>query len=241
MPPPRWHATRYFGVFAPASKVRPRIVRAGERPEGFPGEEDDGGAEDARIACELMGEHAPPLAAFASPPMPDGNGDCPGATCSPGYSGRTFCNAPAAAGEGLSPSSRARGKPARSSSDWASTPPRPRSRRRGRLRSRWRHSSHRRNMTASTRSTPTWRDHRTTRSERHRPTAPGMVYHRARRAGFSTACEQGKSGGRRWLRRRQTHAGRTEGRLNVLGAGNRRLVGTGEGKLLAWAVHLTFR
>ena len=48
MPPPRWHATRYFGVLAPASKARPKIVSEAEQRETpeVPELVDDGGAED---------------------------------------------------------------------------------------------------------------------------------------------------------------------------------------------------
>ena len=61
VPPPRVHSTRYFGAFAPASKVRARLVKPGAgRGKGCLGDPpvppdalDDGGAEDARIAWEL--------------------------------------------------------------------------------------------------------------------------------------------------------------------------------------------
>ncbi|MGC4120056.1 MAG: transposase [Myxococcales bacterium] len=61
IPPPKVHSTRYFGAFAPASKVRARLVKPGSgRGKGYQGEPpevppelDDGGAEDARIGWEL--------------------------------------------------------------------------------------------------------------------------------------------------------------------------------------------
>jgi len=63
VPPPKVHSTRYFGAFAPAAKVRARLVnptRGAGRGKGclpvppvVPPDLDDGGAEDARIAWEL--------------------------------------------------------------------------------------------------------------------------------------------------------------------------------------------
>lgn len=61
VPPPKAHGTRYFGAFAPASKVRARLVKPGKGrgkgclgdPPELPAELDDGGAEDARISWEL--------------------------------------------------------------------------------------------------------------------------------------------------------------------------------------------
>jgi hypothetical protein len=61
VPPPKAHGTRYFGAFAPASKIRPRLVKPGKArgnrclgdPPEPPADLGDGGAEDARIAWEL--------------------------------------------------------------------------------------------------------------------------------------------------------------------------------------------
>ncbi len=58
-------------MFAPASKVRPRIVRKAERPEDWPGEADDGGVEEARIAYKLMDRLEPPLMPIEPPPIPE--------------------------------------------------------------------------------------------------------------------------------------------------------------------------
>jgi len=73
VPPPRWHATRYFGVFAPASKARPQIVSGAERggmPE-VPEFIDDDGCEDARLARESREEVDGLALPFERPPMPE--------------------------------------------------------------------------------------------------------------------------------------------------------------------------
>jgi hypothetical protein len=73
VPPPRWHATRYFGVLAPASKARPKIVseaKQRETPE-VPELVDDGGAEDGRLAREACEELDTLALPFEPPPMPE--------------------------------------------------------------------------------------------------------------------------------------------------------------------------
>ena len=78
VPPPRVHSTRYWGVFAPSSKTRPKIVSGGPRRRRgrgrgrptVPEEIDDGGAEDARLAWELGRELDHPLS-LEPPPMPE--------------------------------------------------------------------------------------------------------------------------------------------------------------------------
>jgi hypothetical protein len=73
VPPPRWHATRYFGVLAPASKTRPKIVSEAEQrdvPE-VPELVDDCGAEDARLAREICEERDRLALPFEPPPMPE--------------------------------------------------------------------------------------------------------------------------------------------------------------------------
>jgi len=84
VPPPRLHSIRYFGVFAPSSKVRPKIVgtkgknrrrkhKKNEVPE-IPEVIDDGGAHDAQAAFEIGQGGAElefnPLE-FGLPPMPE--------------------------------------------------------------------------------------------------------------------------------------------------------------------------
>jgi hypothetical protein len=79
VPPPRVHSTRYWGVFAPASKVRPKILLAGkERRRGCSGPPspdpetfDNGGAEEARTDWELRAELDDVPLTFGPPPMPD--------------------------------------------------------------------------------------------------------------------------------------------------------------------------
>jgi hypothetical protein len=69
VPPPRWHATRHFGVFAPASKVRPRIISP-EKAHGG-GEVDEGWEEDARVAQAACEERERLPQVFEPPPMPE--------------------------------------------------------------------------------------------------------------------------------------------------------------------------
>jgi hypothetical protein len=78
VPPPRVHSARYFGVFAPSSKMRPKIIRPGHKrakscvDEVPRGEIDDGGAEEAALAQQIreaMGEA--PMMELQPPPMPD--------------------------------------------------------------------------------------------------------------------------------------------------------------------------
>jgi hypothetical protein len=76
VPAPRVHSIRYFGVFAPSSKARPRIVSRGKERRRCSRKtppldlgEADGGAEDARLAWELFIELDPLVP--SPPPMPE--------------------------------------------------------------------------------------------------------------------------------------------------------------------------
>jgi hypothetical protein len=75
VPPPRVHSTRYWGVFAPSSKIRPKII-APPQPEEErhgcrePGVVDEGGCEDAALADALARE-IPRNDLFEGPPMPE--------------------------------------------------------------------------------------------------------------------------------------------------------------------------
>ena len=117
VPPPRVHSTRYFGAFAPSSKVRPRIVASRPDPAASgcrePGEIDEGAAQTPR---SLMRSSASCRARSRSPvrPCPSGPGDCSGHSCSPGFSPRMSCAATnAAAAASSRRSCRMRGRPAR--------------------------------------------------------------------------------------------------------------------------------
>jgi len=66
VPPPRLHGTRYFGAFAPNSKLRAKIVSMPDSP--VPDTFDDGGAEQAREAYELSQLAPPPR--LEGPPLP---------------------------------------------------------------------------------------------------------------------------------------------------------------------------
>jgi hypothetical protein len=75
VPPPRVHSTRYFGAFAPSSKVRPKIIaphKAGESKHDCRehGVIDEGGCGDAAIAQALWTEVAQDED-FEGPPFPD--------------------------------------------------------------------------------------------------------------------------------------------------------------------------
>jgi Putative transposase len=66
VPPPRDHGVRYFGAFAPNSKLRSKLVSMPDRP--VPEMRDDGGAEAARVAY-LLSQWAPPP--VEGPPLPE--------------------------------------------------------------------------------------------------------------------------------------------------------------------------
>jgi hypothetical protein len=80
VPPPRVHSTRYWGVFAPASKMRPMMgapaktgeqssdVMAGKERPREPETLDDGGAEEARTDWELSAALDDLPQTFSPPP-----------------------------------------------------------------------------------------------------------------------------------------------------------------------------
>ena len=75
VPPPRVHSTRYFGAFAPSSKLRPRLIappRPGPAANGCrePGEVDEGGCADAALA-DALGRLPPREEPLSGPPMPE--------------------------------------------------------------------------------------------------------------------------------------------------------------------------
>jgi hypothetical protein len=76
VPPPRIHSTRYFGVFAPASKTRPKITLARPgRAKGCvdkvpAGVIDDGGAEEMMLA-DALSPDLPQGDWLEGPPMPE--------------------------------------------------------------------------------------------------------------------------------------------------------------------------
>jgi hypothetical protein len=77
VPPPRVHGTRYFGVLAPASKIRPKIISPGQErakscvdeiPAGII---DEGGAEDAMLAQQVREAMVDASEDLLPPPMPE--------------------------------------------------------------------------------------------------------------------------------------------------------------------------